>query len=325
MKLFRTLFLGCAMLGLSACADYPQTDALLAAPEGLPRQAEVDNVRFLAHVDQQGAPAALAMALNWSGSRLDVGILAPHMTGDGLQTEILGQAKQYGRHAWPVNDLRSVLEEVAAGHPVLVRQEPSGRPTPVWRYALVVGYDLDAKVVYAHSGRLERVKVPIQVFESNWQRAENWGVVVMAPNSVPASSMALAAYQDNQKTIMMAKAEPATTQPARQQLATAQSRPDRQLAAKALAKTEIAAVPAPKPSIPTSTTTKVAGKQNGPAAKSALKKPAPSEQLATVPAGKPAATPARLAPTSQLASHRTAAMDPALARLLSVVPVAYQR
>lgn len=312
MKLFRTLILGCAMLGLSACADYPQTDALLAAPEGLPRQAEVENVRFLAHVDQQGAPSALAMALNWSGGRTDAGLLAPRLTGDGLQAEIVGQAKQFGRQAWPVSDLRGVLEELAAGHPVLVRQEPSGRPTPVWRYALVVGYDLDAKVLYAHSGRLERVKVPIQVFESNWQRADNWGVVVMAPNRAPASQMALAAYQDSQKTIAVAQAEPAAAaQPAKQQLAARLS---------PASKTTIAAKPAPR-----TTTTKVAAKQTGPAAKSAMKKPGPSEQVATVPAEKPAAAPAKLPPTSQLASHRTAAIDPGLARLLSVVPVAYQR
>lgn len=329
MKLLRNCIVGCAVLGLLAsCAEYPQTMALLAKSEDLPRQAEVANVRFVSHVDEQGAPAALAMALAWSGAPSEVAALVPRLKGDGLQAEIIGEAQQRGRNAYPVTDLRGVLQELAAGHPVLVRQEPSGRPTPVWRYALAVGYDLDNKVLLVHSGRLEHVKLPFQVFESNWQRAGNWGVVVMAPNQPPASATALAAYRST--AIAVAQATPPAKTPAAKAAPTSKVAAANGKTAPA-ARTQVADTATIKPAAkPTKPITKVAVKsaksaQNKVAAKTA---PRTGKQLATVPVEKPAkpqVDPAKTEPVSTTAKGRQAAIDPGLARLLSVVPVAYRR
>lgn len=327
MKLLRNCIVGCAVLGfLASCAEYPQTMALLAKSEDLPRQAEVANVRFVSHVDEQGAPAALAMALTWSGAPSEAATLAPRLKGEGLQEEIVGEARQRGRNAYPVADLRSVLQELAAGHPVLVRQEPSGRPTPVWRYALVVGYDLDNKILLIHSGRLEHVKLPFQVFESNWQRASNWGVVVMAPNQPPASATALAAYRSTAAAFAQAAPPPASTSARVAQtskVATAKGKTARtqvadtattRQAAKSTDKSTKSADKSAK-----SSTSKVAAKTS----------PRTTKQLATVPAEKPVkpeTDPAKTEPvTTAPVKGRQAAIDPGLARLLSVVPVAYHR
>ncbi|GEM_PF-4950804 len=325
MKLLRNCFVGCAALVLlTACAEYPQTMALLAKSDGLPRQAEVANVRFVSHVDEQGAPAALAMALTWSGAPSEPTTLAPRLKGEGLQKEIVGEARQRGRNAYPVTELRGVLQEIAAGHPVLVRQEPSGRPTPVWRYALAIGYDLDAKVLLVHSGRLEHVKLPFQVFESNWQRAGNWGVVVMAPNQPPASSTALAAYSPT-PTTTVAQATPA---PAAKGASAATSQvaaavPPKGAAGKVQLADTATTKQAAKAQKPTTKVADKSDKSTKPTTKVAAKPSSQTgKQVATVPAEKPAKTEAAPVTTTK---GRQAAVDPGLARLLSVVPVAYHR
>lgn len=298
---------------LASCADYPQTAAILAKSADLPHQAQVSNVRFLPHVEEQGAPAALAMALNWSGASSEVATLAPKLKGGKLQAEIIDEARQHGRSAYPVTDLRAVLQEVAAGHPVLVRQEPSGRPTPVWRYALVVGYDLDSKMLLVHSGRLEQVKLPFQVFEGNWQRADNWGVVVMAPSQPPASAVALAAYRSNRVTAL-AQAAPAVTPSTRV------------AAAKPVAATRMADVaPTKPPEAGSQQTPKLAASgpdqaKQGQAAKTA---PRSAAQVANMPDPESAKTHTATSPKNSTAS-RNVPIDPGLARLLSVIPAPHQ-
>jgi hypothetical protein len=332
----------------------------LAKADDLPRQVEVKNIRFLSHVEEQGAPAALAMALNWSGVSSDAAALAPKLKGEGLQSEIIDEVHQRGRNAYPVTDLRSVLQELAAGHPVLVRQEPSGRVNPVWRYALVVGYDLDNKVLLVHSGRLEHLKLPFQVFEGNWQRADNWGVVVMAPNQPPASTMALAAFRNTPTAVAQAELDRAPTKAPTKAVTSDRTKvagsahrsQDKTKLAKstAPAKTHVADTASTKrPPTHAKPVTTVASKTPSAhdpqlAAKLAKEKKdkAKDKQLATVPVDKPAATdhkpaaPSPNAPAKTKTDDRTgaatpttktrqAAIDPALARLLSVVPVAYQR
>lgn len=313
MKFLHKIIAGCAVLAvLVSCADYPQTEALLTQPNDLPRQSEVKNVRFVPHVDEQGAPGALAMALTWSGAPSQVSVLAPKLKGDGLQTEIVDEVTHSGRRAYPVTDLRGVLQELAAGHPVLVRQEPSGRPTPVWRYALVVGYDLDSKVLLVHSGRLENIKLPIQVFESNWQRADNWGVVVMAPNQPPASPTAVAAYRSMATAV--AEAAPAKSQ---QTKVAAKTTP------RTTAKTQVANNTATKPALKAAKpASKVADAGKGRERSAAKTSGKPAKQLATVPADKPA-KPAKTEPDVPQTKGRQALLNPAgPGRLL--VPAAYR-
>ncbi len=184
----KLLPLSAAVLMMAGCASWPQTEALLRAPGELPPRAAVAGLEFQSHVDDQGAPGALAMALNWAGKATQARMLVPDLAGDSKQRAILDLATRHGRLAYPVHSLPQVLAELAAGHPVLTLQEPSGRPDPRWRYALLVGYDLERARLYAHSGVLQRLPLPLQVFEGNWQRAGNWGVVILPPGRLPATA-----------------------------------------------------------------------------------------------------------------------------------------
>lgn len=181
-----------AALILAGCAGSPQTDALLADRGSLPPRAQVGPIPFQPHVDHQGAPGAVAMALHWAGRSTLAASLVTELSGESKTGAILGLAARLGRLAHPVRDLREVLAELAAGNPVLTLQEPSGRPRPVYRYALLVGYDLKRKVVYAHSGVLRNLAVPLAVFEGNWERAGTWATVILPPDRPPATDAVLA-------------------------------------------------------------------------------------------------------------------------------------
>lgn len=184
----RLVLLCAAAQILGGCVASPNTDALLADPGALPRQAMVGGVSFQSHVDDGGAPGALAMALGWSGLRTQATALVPGSTDRPSRDFVVQTVNRHGRVAYPVNSLRALLLEVAAGHPVLTLQEPSGGAVAVWRYALVVGYDLKRGTLTVHSGVIENMKLPISVFERNWQRAENWAVVVLPPERMPATA-----------------------------------------------------------------------------------------------------------------------------------------
>lgn len=173
---------------LAGCVAQPQTDALVAAAGGLPNRAAVTGVMFQPHVDQEGAPGALAMALQWSGRKVDPVSLVPALLKDGRQDSILATATRHGRIAYPIHDMRSMLAELAAGNPVLALQEPSNGPVPVWRYALVVGYDLERQILELHSGVIRNLKLSMPVFEENWGRAGNWAVVILPPERMPATA-----------------------------------------------------------------------------------------------------------------------------------------
>ena len=58
---------GALILGTLAGCATPQTDRLLDAGAGLPTRAEVAEVPFYPQEEYYCGPAALAMALSWSG------------------------------------------------------------------------------------------------------------------------------------------------------------------------------------------------------------------------------------------------------------------
>ncbi len=181
LGLMLSLLIGCAM---------PQTASLVESPGDLPARAEVASVPFFPQERYYCGPAALAMALAWSGLTVTQDDLVSQVYTPGkegsLQADILAAARRNGRLAIQVGDLSDVLAEIAAGHPVLVFQNLALEWYPQWHFAVAIGYDLDMREIVLHSGRDARRRTSLSTFEATWERGGFWAVVVLPPERLPA-------------------------------------------------------------------------------------------------------------------------------------------
>jgi tetratricopeptide (TPR) repeat protein len=176
---------------LAGCAT-PHTDRLLDAGAALPPRAEVAEVPFFPQEESWCGPAALAMALSWSGlpvtqEEVAVQVYTPGREGT-LRSDMLAAARRNGRLAVPVATLSDLAAELAAGHPVVVFQNLGLGWFPVWHYAVAVGYDLSARDLVLRSGLEARRVTPLRTFERTWARGGHWALVVLPPGKLPAAA-----------------------------------------------------------------------------------------------------------------------------------------
>jgi tetratricopeptide (TPR) repeat protein len=187
--------LAIAALGaLAACAT-PQMPQL-GQEGGLPARAEVANVPFHPQTENHCGPAALATVLGWSGvpaspAQVAGQVLTPGRAGS-LGHDLVAAARRADRLAVPVQGLEPLLAELAAGHPVLVLQNLGLDWYPQWHYAVAIGYDLEAGTLTLRSGDEAEQVMPLATFARTWQRAEQWALVVLPPDSLPATADAVA-------------------------------------------------------------------------------------------------------------------------------------
>ncbi|MBW2095898.1 MAG: PA2778 family cysteine peptidase [Deltaproteobacteria bacterium] len=158
----------------------------------LPSRVELQDVPLYTQEAQQCGPAALAMALSWSGipttpEALVPRVYTPALKGS-LQTAIVGAARRSGRVAYPLSGTEALLREVAAGHPVIVLLNLGLSWYPKWHYAVVTGYDLAEGFIVLHSGKTEPEYLPFRVFENTWARSRRWGLLVLQPGDLPVTA-----------------------------------------------------------------------------------------------------------------------------------------
>ncbi len=158
----------------------------------LPVQLELNTVPFYPQEKYQCGPASLAMALGWSGLPITPDDLIPQVytpsLKGSLQPAIVAAARRHGRIAYEIAGADALLREIAAGHPVIVLQNLGLSWIPVWHYAVVIGYDLNAEVIILHSGITDQRITPLRTFENTWNRGKYWGLVVLPPNRLPATA-----------------------------------------------------------------------------------------------------------------------------------------
>jgi tetratricopeptide (TPR) repeat protein len=178
-----------AVLLLASCAHrVPLPDAHVAR---LPQRVELSDTPFFPQERYQCGPAALATVLVARGvastpDELVSQVYVPARQGS-LQAEMIAAARRQGMLAVVVEPaLDAVLEEVAAGHPVLVLQNLGLDWLPRWHYAVVVGYDLAAQELVLRSGTDARRLTQFGVFLKTWDRSARWGIVVLPPGTLPA-------------------------------------------------------------------------------------------------------------------------------------------
>lgn len=183
----------CALL--AGCAT-PQLSQLSQRwPADLPASASLREVPFFPQEDYECGPAALAMVASAAGvprrpEDLVAQVYVPGRQGS-LQPEMLAASRRQGLPAYQLKpELESLLREVAAGHPVVVFQNLSLPVSPIWHYAVVIGYDRERNRLVLHSGRTERLEMTLATFERTWARGGHWAMVALAPTQLPATAEA---------------------------------------------------------------------------------------------------------------------------------------
>jgi len=172
------------------CAT-PQSETVLRASAGLPERVALA-VPFHAQGAHQCGPAALAMALGWSGVAVSPEELAREVFVPGREGSfavgLVAAARARGRVPVEVRDLGELLGELAAGHPVLVLQDLGLRLPFLSRphFAVAVGYDRPAHRLVLHSGTLAHRPITFANFERTWRRAGGFAVAVLPPGELPA-------------------------------------------------------------------------------------------------------------------------------------------
>lgn len=172
------------------CAGTPQTNELLATRGGPKYSVELTAVPFFPQTAYQCGPAALATVLASAGAAITPDVLAPQVylpdRRGSLQFELLAATRRHSYIPYVLQPrLADVLNEVAAGTPVLVLQNLGLSWYPKWHYAVVVGFDLSTGEIILRSGGEARHIVSMRLFERTWKRGEFWAMVSMPPDRLP--------------------------------------------------------------------------------------------------------------------------------------------
>ncbi len=159
----------------------------------IPQQVELIQVPFYEQELFQCGPASLSMVLNHRKIQVSADELRPLIyipdRGGTLQSEIRSVVRRYGTLTLKLqNGLAGLIEEVAAGNPVLVMQNLGLKYLPQWHYAVVIGYDLDSKELILRSGRNERHVNQFRLFMNTWNRSNQWGIIIPSDEKLPQNS-----------------------------------------------------------------------------------------------------------------------------------------
>ncbi len=160
--------------------------------EYIPDRYVLNSVLFYPQKAYQCGPAALAMALEWSGVPSNPEVLVPEVftpsRKGSLQSTMIAASRRHGRIAYSVSGPDALLAELSAGHPVIVLQNLGLSWFPAWHYAVVIGYDLRKAVIVLHSGITPRKQISLRLFENTWSRSDYWGLLVLPPSQLPATA-----------------------------------------------------------------------------------------------------------------------------------------
>ncbi len=187
------LLVGALLNGCALLAPPQYTRLKEQRPPGLPARVELKEVPFFAQEEFECGPAAIAMAMNAAGANVTPDemveqVYLPARKGS-LQIEMLVAPRRHGLVAYELEPRMSdLLQEVAAGTPVIVLENYRYRWWPLWHYAVIVGYDLDEGEIIRRSGTRQRQTMPFPVFEYVWLDDGYWAMVVVPPDRVPVTA-----------------------------------------------------------------------------------------------------------------------------------------
>ncbi|WP_434610642.1 peptidase C39 family protein [Pseudomonas sp. D2-30] len=185
---FRSLVFATACLAaLAGCAG-----SVSPQVKRLPERVELNSVPFFRGEMFQGAPQSLAALLTLQGTVTTPGLLEKplHLPGGEarLQQNLQTLAREHGLVVYPLEaELGALLEQVAAGYPVLLRYTDGSAFWAEPRYAILVGYNRHKRTVLLRSGMNRRSSMSFGAFESAFKGAGGWAVLVQQPGQLPAN------------------------------------------------------------------------------------------------------------------------------------------
>lgn len=157
----------------------------------VPARAAVKGVPVIKQNEFHCGPASLAMVFQWSGLEVTQVEVATQSFTPGAKgtflADMIGAARRQEMLAVRLSSMEELLDEVAAGHPVIIFQNLGFKWAPRWHYAVVVGYDLNSDKIILHSGEHERMTMDLQLFLRTWRRGEYWALAVLPPGQLPMS------------------------------------------------------------------------------------------------------------------------------------------
>lgn len=184
------------VLLLTGCATSPQWPSPGNSNTPLQQRVLLNNVPFYPQERYQCGPASLATMLNSQGlstspEALKDQVYIPGRKGS-LQVEMIATGRAHEMLVYPLDKhLESLLEEVAAGHPVLVMQNLFFNWWPQWHFAVVVGFDGQKQTLILNTDTRKHYETSVKVFSATWARADNWAVVMLPPDQLPATASPL--------------------------------------------------------------------------------------------------------------------------------------
>lgn len=146
-------------------------------------------VPYIPQDEFQCGPAAIAMVMAFSGAAVPLETLtseiySPALRGS-LQPALVAAGRRHGWLAWELTEFDAILQEVAAGRPVIILQNRGLIWKPLWHYAVVVGFDTAREQIYLNSGREEQRKVAARTVLKTWERGGRWGLLLLPPGALP--------------------------------------------------------------------------------------------------------------------------------------------
>lgn len=194
MKTLLGLMIAFLLVGCASAT--PQADALFMQELAFPNSAMIPDVPFIQQREGYCGPATLAMVLRWAGRDVSADSLASQVFTPGLkgslQSDMISASRRIGMMALPIEGMSALLEEVHAGHPVIIFENLSVSWLPQWHYAVVIGYDLPNRKIIMHSGPEAFKQWDIQTFERSWILGNYWGLVVLPPEQLARTPSELA-------------------------------------------------------------------------------------------------------------------------------------
>lgn len=179
---------------LAGCAGprQPQLVRYVPAAEAGAGAVELADTPFFPQRAYQCGPAALATVLVANGVQIAPDELTPQIylpsRRGSLQPELIAAVRRQQRLPYVLPpDPRALFAEVAAGRPVLVMQNLGFSMLPVWHYAVVIGYDPARDEVLLRSATTRRKVMASRFFLRSWSLAQNWALLVLKPDELPAN------------------------------------------------------------------------------------------------------------------------------------------
>ncbi len=195
-RCFARQLAGVCFLALAACSSL----APITLPQSLPPGVSLPAVPFFPQQDNWCGPAALASLLVHAGVSVTPEQLAPQVFLPGrqgsLNLELLAASRRQGLMPYVLQgDSNTLLQELAAGHPILVLLDLGLPPLSRWHYAVLTGYDSASREFLLISGEQANGRIEWTVFQRLWVRGQNWAMLVVAPGILPATAQAMPLLQ----------------------------------------------------------------------------------------------------------------------------------